>query len=427
MKKITLILLFIMVSTVLRAQLQLFKTELATYVLMPPEKQLAAKKIAILDFQNVSQNAEKEAGSDLGSKVTDYLTEFLVSENAGLDGKTYINGAKTNTYTIVERSRLQKVLTEQKLNASGILNENDIVKLGKILGVDAIISGSVSYSHKDEKSSRKNSDNTYTYVYKRTVTTESRMRILSVETGEIIGQTSKNSAMVSTVESTSAYLEEKSLTPPVKLAEKAGKDVGFQLCGYINPYYSQQTFVFENIKNNQMKDRIKDAKEYLKLGEIDKAYQMYKAIYDVDQYNPQLLFNLGELHEIVGNYEKARNFYGEAVAIEPDNKVYVAATNRAQNSIALAEKLSQLGMTIKEHKFAESEDQHLLAEKASVKGSKGDRTSILSEPVEQGQIVTMVPGGTQLTVINKQGDWVEVRLANGKTGFVNKKNVKLGQ
>ena len=38
---------------------------------------------------------------------------------------------------------------------------------------------------------------------------------------------------------------------------------------------------------------------------VDKAYTIYKAVYDKNPYNPEVTYNLGVLQEVVGNFTKS--------------------------------------------------------------------------------------------------------------------------
>lgn len=49
----------------------------------------------------------------------------------------------SNTFTVVERGELNKLLSEQKLQASGAVESESAVRLGKILGADVILVGNV--------------------------------------------------------------------------------------------------------------------------------------------------------------------------------------------------------------------------------------------------------------------------------------------
>ena len=51
---------------------------------------------------------------------------------------------KNGHYSVVNRSMLDKILNEQKLSMSGIVTDDNVTKIGEMLGVDAVIIGTVS-------------------------------------------------------------------------------------------------------------------------------------------------------------------------------------------------------------------------------------------------------------------------------------------
>lgn len=51
---------------------------------------------------------------------------------------------QTRKFTVIERQLLNKVLAEQKLSLTGILDQGSVQKLGRLLGVDAIACGTVT-------------------------------------------------------------------------------------------------------------------------------------------------------------------------------------------------------------------------------------------------------------------------------------------
>jgi len=99
----------------------------------PAQPQGRKKRVAIFDFDyaTVRTYAIAAFGSDIdvGKGVTDLLVRFLVE-----------NG----TYSVIERKAMDKILAEQNFSNSDRANPTSAAKLGKILGVDAIIVGSVT-------------------------------------------------------------------------------------------------------------------------------------------------------------------------------------------------------------------------------------------------------------------------------------------
>jgi TolB-like protein/TolA-binding protein len=81
-------------------------------------------KIAVLDFQ--LQGGKQD--NDMGKIVAEWLITALVKEGR---------------FDVIERRLLEKVLTEQKMHASGLVDESSASRLGKVLGAKIVITGSV--------------------------------------------------------------------------------------------------------------------------------------------------------------------------------------------------------------------------------------------------------------------------------------------
>ncbi len=80
--------------------------------------------IAIFPFETMGS-----AGNDLGNIVFDKLLTALFNQKR---------------FKVIERNQLEKILDEQKLGMTGVIDASTAAELGKGIGVDAIILGSVS-------------------------------------------------------------------------------------------------------------------------------------------------------------------------------------------------------------------------------------------------------------------------------------------
>ncbi|WP_303318512.1 CsgG/HfaB family protein [Flavivirga abyssicola] len=411
---------------------QLFKTTLNTSLLSPAEKDIGnVKRIAVLDFENISSEEYKNAGIDIGSKLADYISISLLKEYRGKNQNCFIEGARTDIYSIVEREELQRVLEEKELEL-GQLSDTEIISIGQVLGVDAIILGNVSYSSTDERdhSSYRSDEGKLinTHTLKRTTSAEARMKILLVSTGEIIGQTSGRSSVSDTTKG-GTRPNNNAVMAPSKLAEYACERIARQFANYIAPYYYSYTFTFEKVKHKKLKERVKDANEFLRLREIDKAYEMYDAIYEVDPYNAELVFNMGILNEVVGNYEKAKAFYSVAVNMNPDKEPYVKGLRRAEDNILLTKDLYNMGIEIYPYEFKKGSKENLLIERIKIKGSRSKRKIAYSNPDEKSEILGQFPGGLELDLLERidKEKWIAVKLPNGEKGYFKGKDVLTGK
>jgi TolB-like protein len=95
--------------------------------LFPAESRAASKtRVAVIDFE---QKAFQEfQGKQIGEIVAEWLITSL---------------ANTGRFEVVERAQLQKVLKEQQLGISGAINQETAAKMGELLGVKVIVSGTV--------------------------------------------------------------------------------------------------------------------------------------------------------------------------------------------------------------------------------------------------------------------------------------------
>jgi TolB-like protein len=104
-------------------------------------------RIAVLDFQIQGTGFETE---DMGKIVAEWLITALVQEGR---------------FDVIERRLLEKVLREQNLGASGVVDTQSASKLGKVLGARIVISGT---------------------VIKLSSLTEVNTRLIDVQTGSIL-------------------------------------------------------------------------------------------------------------------------------------------------------------------------------------------------------------------------------------------------
>lgn len=86
----------------------------------------AKNKIAVIEFTNLDGSV---------TAFGQFLAEELITKLFTVGG---------GKFEVVERSQLQKVFAELGFQMTGAVDENTVKKLGKVLGVDAIITGSIT-------------------------------------------------------------------------------------------------------------------------------------------------------------------------------------------------------------------------------------------------------------------------------------------
>lgn len=99
----------------------------------PTAPQGRKKRVAIFDFDYATVQTASAAAFgtniDVGKGITDLLVKYLVQDG---------------TYSVIERQVLDKIIAEQNFSNSDRANPNSAAKIGKLLGVDAIIVGAVT-------------------------------------------------------------------------------------------------------------------------------------------------------------------------------------------------------------------------------------------------------------------------------------------
>jgi curli biogenesis system outer membrane secretion channel CsgG len=101
----------------------------------------AKKRIAVFDFDNaavesVTMAMYQSTGGNVGKAMTDLVIAKLVQDGG---------------VTVIERSALDKLIAEQNLTNSDRTDPQTAAKLGRILGVDAIVLGTVTRYENEDK------------------------------------------------------------------------------------------------------------------------------------------------------------------------------------------------------------------------------------------------------------------------------------
>jgi curli biogenesis system outer membrane secretion channel CsgG len=98
------------------------------------------KRVAIMSFEygTVMSSVQSIFGGnqDVGRGISDLLVTKLVNDG---------------NYSVIERAMLDKILAEQNFSNSDRADANSAAKIGRVLGVDAIITGSITQFGRDDK------------------------------------------------------------------------------------------------------------------------------------------------------------------------------------------------------------------------------------------------------------------------------------
>jgi curli biogenesis system outer membrane secretion channel CsgG len=105
------------------------------------------RSVAVIDFDYATVQSGVSAifgtNQDIGKGIADLLVEKLVK-----------NGA----FRVMERKSIQKILAEQNFSASDRVDPGSAAKIGRLLGVDAIVMGSITQFGRDDKQTKVGAD-----------------------------------------------------------------------------------------------------------------------------------------------------------------------------------------------------------------------------------------------------------------------------
>jgi curli biogenesis system outer membrane secretion channel CsgG len=143
---------------------------LGTEKIKPREK----RRIAVMDFDfssisNMSYLSGFGGGGSRG--ISDLLTNQLVKEGS---------------YILIERSRIDAVLAEQNLGTSGRIEPTTAAQIGRTLGVDAVLIGSITKFDMEDKTKGFSFGGVFGGSRKQIATVQIAARLINTATGEIL-------------------------------------------------------------------------------------------------------------------------------------------------------------------------------------------------------------------------------------------------
>ncbi len=283
--------------------------------LQPAEVSRAAltKKVAVTSFKNDKPN--------ISGKIEANLAKHK------LDGKQY--------FTIVSRQDLNKVLSEQKIGTSGLIDPSTATEVGKLLGAQAIISGrtgnaSTSDTNFYETRTKCNKNGCWDVrvrCTKRVAGLDAEIRMIDTKKGDII--------YADTINRTAAWKHCNDDSRPLpstmmasqQLASAIAKDFSYKLVPHY-VYYNVALLEKPDLEYTKKQELLlKTSLAFIKAKRYDRAEKLLKKLINSTgekSYVP--LYNLGVLTEAKGDYEGAKNLYAKAdkLTVEPVEEINLA-------------------------------------------------------------------------------------------------------
>lgn len=293
------------------------------------DRMAATKKVTVTYFDN--------------DKVG--LSDKIEAELAGfrLDGIPY--------FTMVSRKDFNKVLSEQKLQNSGLVDPDKAVEVGNIIGAQAIISGRVSsptsqdsyfYEKRVRCADKKCKELVYYNVrcMKRVVGLSADIRIVDVAHSDVIyADTLQRGDTFKHCSDDSRAIPSPSMASQA-LANAIAKDFTYQLTPHYR-YFEVALLEKSDLDYTDKQEKLLEVSlKYIEQQRYDKAEKLLLQLVDsTGQKSYVPFYNLGVIEEAKGNYKEAKEYYGYAddLMIEPVDEISEAVL-RIDKLIAKREK-----------------------------------------------------------------------------------------
>lgn len=395
------------------------------FLLKAPEKALpGVKRVAVLDFAEQNNEYYYDRYDGRGKKTTDQLIQIWMKEDRGIgkvqvgvfkqeDGETLQKGVTSNVFSFVERSEMERILKEQRLGMTGLIDDTQATEVGKILGIDAIITGSTDWKASTDYGSTKRVNRVRATI---------SMKVISVKTGEVLALYSKDVTRES-----SSYLDSKTYQWSTMKATTALVDEAFDAlvvlaADYISPIFEQVKPEYRKIKVKEHSANGKKAMELIEdVKDFEGAFTIYSSIAEADPYCAEALCNIAHIYLTHGNYEKAIEFYNRASEI--DREEYMKDLEFAKKKLDEVPALTSMGVVLPVKEMT-GNVHSATAKSVKTRGGKGDRYDVLTGPEKGASVISKVPGDTEFEILGESGEYVKIKLLGGKEGYILLESVK---
>ncbi|MDX9703163.1 MAG: CsgG/HfaB family protein [Candidatus Auribacterota bacterium] len=145
-------------------------------------------KIAVMNFIDSQKKPTEKFYPHPSFNIPPYDSYVYLSENdgsiaAGIAERTLIS---SYSFNIVDRRNIKRLIEEQQFQATGLTNQDTAIRIGKISGADAILTGEVheAFAYFNVKTAGTAGADGFIGTYVAHVSIE--LRLVHVETGQVI-------------------------------------------------------------------------------------------------------------------------------------------------------------------------------------------------------------------------------------------------
>jgi len=339
MKRLPLILGLLIVSFILYQ----CGTSTRVKVLKPAELDVGSvKKVAVIDFDFIGSwdFADEKKKDNEVKEIARVLLKGMFNDKKPPNPKTAYPGSivsdrlvaklvNNQYYTVIERKQLSKVLEEQALSLSGVIDANQATEVGKLLGAEGLVMGTGTYNvqdrgewetYKEKKVEKKR------YRISRQVDLKFTYKIVNITTGTIIASKT-NSASTGRSKSSKYSSTGKNEKEAMKnipdwrpIVDDMVDRVLNQTLWQVAPHYVTESREIEEGDSEQMEIAVEYAKRNL--------WEDAKEVWDMVAVDPSAekedrvgaTYNLGLYYELTGDLDTAEDLFDKAFKMSGDSK-----------------------------------------------------------------------------------------------------------
>jgi tetratricopeptide (TPR) repeat protein len=271
----------------------------------------------------------------------DYNRELTTDIEGLLTG---IRLGDTPYFNVVERKALDMVLKEIRLSQSGIVNKEQGLRLGKLLGIKAYYTGTVTspvyhqnyYQESRSQCVEEDSKKGFLGIRKCKRSVETKIscnkaeavysftpKLIEIESGRIL-----YSESIKGVATANSCSDQETPAPSESQLKRAAKEKALAAFRKdVAPSFATIDIPLmdstDTISNDQAKRKLLQGLEFAKGNRLDRACELWQEANELGAPSPSILYNLGVCAETTGNFQRAGELYRKADRLldKPDERV----------------------------------------------------------------------------------------------------------
>ena len=252
---------------------------------------------------------------------------------------------KSGYFEVLDRQHLAKVLEEQGLAQTGLIDENSAVEIGKLIGAGVFVFGRIQNDKYEEKTSKgkekkdKKGNIHQPHYRDGEYNLSVNVKLIDVQTAKILGVKTLNSRK--TQRSTADNKPAPEVDPDM-LYRQCLNDISAQFLKVVAPHDARVKAEFET---DDDLPEVEQAVTMFKIGEWNDGINLLenatKKTHLEKEIRAKSFYNLGLAQTYSGDFENALANLKKALLLEPDSSRYQNAIRNVKAEQEKAERLKE--------------------------------------------------------------------------------------